>query len=93
VITPAVHRSPFALDGTVTRDELLELLGVQTELTWLDYKRECYLASTAGVVEVTKDIGAMSILGGHLVIGADDHGAVVGLPGRTVTGLRPSARA
>lgn len=70
---------PFALDGTVTRDKLLELLQVQAELSVLDYKQECNLSSTRELVELTKDIGAMSILGGYLVVGADDGGQVVGL--------------
>lgn len=33
-----------------------------------------------GLVELTKDIGAMSILGGYLVVGADDSGNATGLP-------------
>lgn len=78
--SPAVGQPPFALDGTVTLDKLLELLAVQTELPELDYKRECNLSSARGLVELTKDIGAMSILGGYLVIGADDSGNSVGLP-------------
>lgn len=73
-------RPPFALDGTVTRDKLLELLAVQAELPELDYKRECDLAGASGTVELAKDIGAMSILGGYLVVGADDSGAPIGLP-------------
>lgn len=31
VSIPAAHEPPFALDGTVTRDKLLELLAVGTE--------------------------------------------------------------
>ncbi len=79
--TPA-HQPPFAVDGTVTRDKLLELLSVQTELTWLDYKRECDLSQTSDLVELTKDIGAMGILGGYLVVGAEDDGTPVGLSAR-----------
>jgi hypothetical protein len=78
--TPAAHEAPFALDGTVSRDKLLELLDVQTELPWLDYKRDCDLSGAQGLVELAKDVGAMSILGGYLVVGADDRGAPVGLP-------------
>ncbi len=81
VSIPAAHEPPFALDGTVTRDKLLELLAVGTELAWLDYKAECNLSGAAGLVELTKDIGAMSIRGGYLVVGADGNGAPVGLPG------------
>lgn len=78
--TPATGAPRFALDGTVTRDKLLELLDVQTELPTLDYKRQCDLSGAAGTVELVKDIGAMGILGGYLVVGADDSGGVTGLP-------------
>lgn len=71
---------PFALDGGVTREKLAELLGVQTELAWLDYKRECDLSRGEGLVELAKDAGAMGILGGYLVVGADDSGTPTGLP-------------
>jgi len=80
VTSSAASQPPFALDGTVIRDKLLELLAVQTELPELDYKGECDLSSAGGLVELTKDIGAMSILGGYLVVGADDRGIAVGLP-------------
>lgn len=45
VTSPAAGQPPFALDGTVTRDKLLELLAVQTELPELEDKRECDLSS------------------------------------------------
>lgn len=78
--SPASGQPPFALDGTVTFDKLMELLEVQTELPELDYKLQCDLSDTGALVELTKDIGAMNILGGYLVIGADDNGNAVGLP-------------
>jgi len=37
------HEPPFPLDGSVTKDKLSELLAVQTELKWLDLKREFHL--------------------------------------------------
>lgn len=80
VTTPAAHEPPFALDGTVTLDKLRELLAVQTELTWLDYKESCDLSRAEGQAELTKDVGAMMIDGGYLVIGVDDDGAPVGIP-------------
>ncbi|WP_327639536.1 putative DNA binding domain-containing protein [Kribbella sp. NBC_00482] len=76
---PAAHEPPFALDGSVTRDKLTELLSVQTELPWLDYKRESDLSTVGELVELTKDVGAMNLHGGYLVIGVDDSGAVIGL--------------
>jgi len=80
VTSPASGQPPFALDGTVTLDKLIELLAVQTELPELDYKLQCDLSDTGALVELTKDIGAMNILGGYLVVGADDTGNAVGLP-------------
>lgn len=70
---------PFALDGTVSREKLQELLAVQTELAWLDLKASCDLSGSQGLVELAKDVGAMSINGGYLIVGADDSGTVVGL--------------
>lgn len=80
--SPGSGQPPFALDGTVTRAKLTELLAVQTELPELDYKRECDLDDTRGLVELTQDVGAMSILGGYLAIGVDNTGTVVGLSSR-----------
>lgn len=71
---------PFALDGTVTEAKLAELLGVQTELAWLDFKQQCDLSERSEIVELAKDVGAMSIRGGYLVIGVDDDGHRCGLP-------------
>ena len=76
----AAHEPPFALDGTVTAAKLRELLAVQTELTWLDYKEECDISDARGRVEIAKDVGAMMIQGGYLVIGADNSGTPIGLP-------------
>ncbi len=71
---------PFALDGTVSRDKLLELLAVPAELPELDFKAECDLNDHGALMEITKDLGAMMIRGGYLVVGASDSGQVLGLP-------------
>lgn len=76
--TPA-HEPPFALDGAVTNAKVSELIAVQTELKWLDYKRECNLRDTFGQVEFAKDSGAMALAGGYRLIGVDNDGTVVGL--------------
>lgn len=76
--TPA-HEPPFALDGAVTAAKVEELIAVQTELKWLDDKRECDLGDTYERVEFAKDSGAMQIAGGYRLIGLDDDGTVVGL--------------
>jgi len=79
VTTPAAQ-PPFALDGTISRDKLLELLAAQAELPELDFKTACDLNERGELVEITKDLGAMMIRGGYLVVGASDSGQVLGLP-------------
>jgi hypothetical protein len=74
------HERPFALDGLVNADKLRELLAVQTELPWLDLKRECDLSDTRARIEFAKDVGAMQAAGGYLLVGVEDDGTVVGLP-------------
>ncbi|WP_137293537.1 AlbA family DNA-binding domain-containing protein [Nocardioides dongxiaopingii] len=74
------HEPPFYLDGSVTRDKLMELIGVETELKWLDLKRECDINKSEGKVEIAKDVGAMQIAGGYVLLGVDDDGTVTGLP-------------
>lgn len=77
--TPAPE-PPFALDGAVNALKLDEVLAVGTELTWLDFKRECDLSDNAARVEFAKDAGAMMFYGGYLVVGVEDDGVVVGMP-------------
>jgi len=60
--------------GSVDAEALARLLGLGGERDWLDFKRQCDLSEARGVVEFSKDVGAMMITGGYLVIGADDHG-------------------
>jgi len=79
VTTASAHEPPFALDGTVTRDKLLELLAVQMELSWLDYKEVYDLSGAEGQVKLARHAGAMMIDGGYIVVGADDNGVPVGL--------------
>jgi hypothetical protein len=64
--------------GSVSADTLTALLALQGERDWLDYKRQCDLSSARGLVELAKDIGAMMITGGYIVIGADDTGRPAG---------------
>lgn len=65
---------PPASAGSVSGEALAGLLSLQGERDWLDYKRQCDLSSARGVVELAKDIGAMMISGGCIVVGADDQG-------------------
>jgi hypothetical protein len=59
-------------------ETLRQLLNEATERAGLDYKSECDLSERASLVEVIKDIGAMQIRGGYIVVGADDHGQPTG---------------
>ncbi|HEX6506207.1 MAG TPA: hypothetical protein VF221_01115 [Chloroflexota bacterium] len=64
--------------GSVKADALAALLDFQSEHDWLDYKRQCDLSTTRGVVELAKDVGAMMISGGYVLVGADDNGQPAG---------------
>jgi hypothetical protein len=66
--------------GSVGAEALAQLLALGGERDWLDFKSQCDLSEKRDQVEITKDIGAMMITGGYLVIGTDDHGRAVGEP-------------
>lgn len=70
------EQRPFAVDGTVSEDKLLELLAVQAEHAELDYKSYLDPTKQDDKVEFAKDVAAMQSLpqGGYLVIGADQRG-------------------
>lgn len=62
------------IDGRVDVEKLAELLAEGGESESLDYKRTLDLDNRCAVVELAKDIAAMELLGGYLVVGADDTG-------------------
>lgn len=62
------------IDGRIDEEKLRELLDEQGESETLDYKSECDLSQRGSVVELAKDVGAMQILGGYVVVGADSNG-------------------
>ncbi len=64
--------------GSVDADALARLLALYSEQDWLDYKRQCDISSTRGLVEFAKDAGAMMITGGYILVGADDNGQPTG---------------
>jgi hypothetical protein len=64
--------------GSVDAGALERLLAIQGELDWLDYKRQVDLSSSRGLVEFAKDVGAMMITGGYILVGADDNGQASG---------------
>lgn len=59
-------------------ETLVDLLNEGGERAGLDYKARCDLNKTGEKVELVKDIGAMLIRGGYIVIGADDAGQPTG---------------
>jgi hypothetical protein len=65
-------------DGVVTSERLAALLALATEYDDLDYKRMVALSTTREEVEFAKDVGAMNVKGGYIVIGVDDHGSPTG---------------
>jgi hypothetical protein len=72
VVPVASDIPPWA--GSVDESALTALLGMGGEQNWLDYKRQCEFTTVRGVVEMAKDAGAMMIVGGYVLVGADDNG-------------------
>lgn len=62
----------------------LEALLLHGERNVLDYKASCDITQTAELVELVKDIGAMQVRGGYIVIGVDDRDGL-----HRVTGIDP----
>jgi hypothetical protein len=58
----------------MTTETVVSLMNEGTERAGLDYKRRLDLNETKDVVSIVKDFGAMQVLGGYIVIGADDNG-------------------
>lgn len=64
------------VEPVVTREKLLELLGLGGERRSLDFKQKVDLGVHNELVEFAKDVAALRSCGGYLVIGADDSGAL-----------------
>jgi hypothetical protein len=62
------------VEPLVSEEKLRQLLDEQTESAALDFKSECDLRQKADTVELVKDVGAMQVAGGYIVIGADNNG-------------------
>lgn len=62
----------------VSEETLRLLLAEQHESEVLDYKSSADLRDKRTLLELAKDIAAMQVEGGHLIIGADDRGAATG---------------
>jgi hypothetical protein len=62
------------VEPNVTKDKLLQLLEEGAESQTLDFKETCDLSSKEDLVEVAKDVGAMQVDGGFIVVGVDSQG-------------------
>lgn len=58
----------------LTVETLVDLLNEGTERPGLDYKATCDLNVTRDKVAIIKDIAAMQLRGGYIVVGADSNG-------------------
>ncbi len=66
------------IEPNVTKDKLLQLLDEGAESEMLDFKETCDLSFREDRVEAAKDVGAMQVEGGFIVIGADSQGRPTG---------------
>ena len=66
------------VEPLVSEEKLRQLLDEQAESVSLDYKSDCDLRDKGALVELAKDVAAMEVHGGFIVIGADDRGQPVG---------------
>ena len=66
------------IERNVTKDKLVQLLDEGAESEALDYKEACDLSLTQDQVELAKDVGAMQVDGGFIVVGADTSGTPTG---------------
>lgn len=62
----------------LNEETLANLLNEGTERDGLDFKSVCDLKNAVDKVELAKDVGAMQMRGGYVVIGADDRGRPTG---------------
>ena len=70
--------SPVVVDGLVTDEKLSELLALQAEYPALDFKSTLNLSEREHEVELAKDVGAMQVRGGYIVVGVDSQGNPTG---------------
>jgi hypothetical protein len=70
--------SPVVVDGIVSDEKLAELLALQAEYPELDYKSVIDLSTAEGKVELAKDVGAMQVRGGYIVVGVDNSAVLTG---------------
>lgn len=84
---PSPFDSPVVVDGVLSDERLAQLLALQTEYPELDYKESINLQDRRATAELAKDVGAMQVRGGYIVVGVDDNGSPTG--GLDEADLRP----
>ncbi len=67
------------VEPVVTEEKVRQLLAEGTESESLDFKETLDLDDLRDRIELVKDIGAMQILGGYIVVGADSGGRLTNL--------------
>ncbi len=65
---------PIPVRPDLSEETLRQLLAEGHESETLDYKSSCNLSNTDELLEIVKDLAAMQVHGGYIVIGADDFG-------------------
>jgi Putative DNA-binding domain len=68
------------VDGDLSDEKLSDLISRRTEYPELDYKATVDLSSQdkRELLELVKDIGAMQVRGGYILVGVDDNGSITG---------------
>lgn len=67
-------RSPVVVDSIVSGEKLSQLLALEAEYPELDFKRRIDLTTKADEIELAKDVGAMRVRGGYIVLGVTGTG-------------------
>jgi len=80
------------VEPLVSEEKLRQLLDEQAESAALDYKSDCDLRDKGALVELAKDVAAMEMHGGFIVIGADDRGQPAGTLKPDTAGLFDEAK-
>jgi hypothetical protein len=70
----------IVVDGDLSDEKLSDLISRRTEYPELDYKAKVDLGTVGkrDLLELVKDIGAMQVRGGYILIGVDDRGSIMG---------------
>jgi Putative DNA-binding domain len=73
-VATSASSEPVVVEPVVNREKLREVLALEAEYATLDFKETLDLSHKADAVQLAKDVGAMSVRGGFIVIGVDGRG-------------------